>query len=144
MRILRTILWIVCVLVLLAIGSVVALYFLVTPESVQSRIQHSFNQTGMTIRTNELPTVRVLPTINISLPSAQLFDEQNRLVAFYRSAHFTVSPLWLAFGQVHIENLLIDGFSLQETDCPTPSSWLKSNISTQTALIDGCKIFVQR
>lgn len=140
MRILRTILWIVCVLVLLAIGSVVALYFLVTPESVQSRIQHSFNQTGMTIRTNELPTVRVLPTINISLPSAQLFDEQNRLVAFYRSAHFTVSPLWLAFGQVHIENLLIDGFSLQETDCPTPSSWLKNNISTQTALIDGVTI----
>ena len=39
MRILRTILWIVCVLVLLAIGSVVALYFLVTPESVQSRLQ---------------------------------------------------------------------------------------------------------
>ena len=44
MRILRTILWIVCVLVLLAIGSVVALYFLVTPESVQSRLQQSLNQ----------------------------------------------------------------------------------------------------
>ena len=140
MRILRSILWVICILILLAIGSVMALYFLVTPESVQNRLQTSFNQAGLTLRTNELPIVRVLPTISISLPSAQLFDSQNKLVAFYRSAQLNVSPWWLAFGKIHVDHVLIDGFSLQETECPTPSMWLKNNITDKTKLIDDVTI----
>ena len=102
MRILRTLLWFICILALLAIGAVVALYFLVTPDSVQNRLQGALNQAGLTIRTNELPAVKVLPTVSISLPSAQLFDSQNKLIAQYRSAQLTVSPLWLALVQIHI------------------------------------------
>ena len=134
MRIIRTILWLICVVALLAIGSVVALYFLVTPDSVQTRLQSSLNQLGLTIRANELPTVRVLPTISVSLPSGQLFDKENKLVAFYRSAQFTVSPWWLAFGQIHVDQLLIDGFSLKEVECPPPSQWLKEHSTEQTSL----------
>lgn len=119
MRIIRKILWVICILALLAIGSVVALYFLVTPASVQDRLQSSLNQMGFVMRANELPTVRVLPTISVELPSAQLFDSQNKLIAIYRSAHFNVSPVWLIFGQIHIEKILVDGFSLQETECPS-------------------------
>lgn len=140
MRIFRSILWIICLLALLAIGSVVALYFLVTPNSVQNRLQSSLNQVGLSIRTNELPTVKVLPTISISLPSAQLFDEQNKLIAFYRSAHFNINPWWLIFGQLHIQDLSVNGFTLQEIDCPTPSVWLKSNETNRTALLDGLLI----
>ena len=81
MRIIRKILWVICILALLAIGSVVALYFLVTPASVQDRLQSSLNQMGFVMRANELPTVRVLPTISVELPSAQLFDSQNKLIA---------------------------------------------------------------
>ena len=140
MRILRTILWVICVLILLAIGSVVALYFLVTPQTVQNRLQSSFGEVGLTIRTNELPTVRLLPTISVALPSAQLFDAQNKLIAFYRSAQFTVSPLWLAFGKVHVDDILIDGFSLQETECPTASMWLKNNVTDKTKLFDNVTV----
>ena len=140
MRILRTILWVICVLILLAIGSVVALYFLVTPQTVQNRLQSSFGQVGLTIRTNELPTVRLLPTISVALPSAQLFDAQNKLIAFYRSAQFTVSPWWLAFGKVHVDDILIDGFSLQETECPTASMWLKNNVTDKTKLFDNVTV----
>lgn len=140
MRILRTILWVICVLILLAIGSVVALYFLVTPQTVQNRLQSSFGEVGLTIRTNELPTVRLLPTISVALPSAQLFDAQNKLIAFYRSAQFTVSPWWLAFGKVHVDDILIDGFSLQETECPTASMWLKNNVTDKTKLFDNVTV----
>lgn len=140
MRILRTILWVICVLILLAIGSVVALYFLVTPQTVQNRLQSSFGEVGLTIRTNELPTVRLLPTISVALPSAQLFDAQNKLIAFYRSAQFTVSPWWLAFGKVHVDDILIDGFSLQETECPTASMWLKNNVTNKTKLFDNVTV----
>lgn len=140
MRILRTILWVICVLALLAIGSVVALYFLVTPQAIQNRLQSSLGETGLTIRTNELPSVRLLPTISISLPSGQLFDNQNKLIAFYRSAQFSVSPWWLAFGKIHIDNVLIDGFSLQETECSTPSMWLKNNVTDKTKLFDNVTI----
>ena len=140
MRILRTILWVICVLILLAIGSVVALYFLVTPQTVQNRLQSSFGEVGLTIRTNELPTVRLLPTISVALPSAQLFDAQNKLIAFYRSAQFTVSPWWLAFGKVHVDDILIDGFSLQETECPTASMWLKNNVTDKTKLFNNVTV----
>lgn len=140
MRILRTILWVICVLILLAIGSVVALYFLVTPQTVQNRLQSSFGEVGLTIRTNELPTVRLLPTISVALPSAQLFDAQNKLIAFYRSAQFTVSPWWLAFGKVHVDDILIDGLSLQETECPTASMWLKNNVTDKTKLFDNVTV----
>lgn len=140
MRILRTLLWFICILALLAIGAVVALYFLVTPDSVQNRLQGALNQAGLTIRTNELPAVKVLPTVSISLPSAQLFDSQNKLIAQYRSAQLTVSPWWLALGQIHINKFLLDGFSLEKTDCPTPSDWLADNITNRTALIDGITI----
>lgn len=140
MRIIRTILWLICVVALLAIGSVVALYFLVTPDSVQTRLQSSLNQLGLTIRANELPTVRVLPTISVSLPSGQLFDKENKLVAFYRSAQFTVSPWWLAFGQIHVDQLLIDGFSLKEVECPPPSQWLKEHSTEQTSLWENLTI----
>ena len=140
MRILRTILWVICVLILLAIGSVVALYFLVTPQAVQNRLQSSLSEAGLTIRTNELPTVRLLPTISVVMPSAQLFDAQNKLIAFYRSAQFTVSPWWLAFGKVHVDNILIDGFSLQETECPTASMWLKNNVTDKTKLFDNVTV----
>lgn len=140
MRILRTLLWFFCILALLAIGAVVALYFLVTPDSVQNRLQGTLNQAGLTIRTNELPAVKVLPTISISLPSAQLFDAQNKLIAQYRSAQLTVSPWWLALGQIHVNKFLLDGFSLQKIDCPSPSKWLADNITTRTALIDGLTI----
>ena len=140
MRILRTILWVICVLILLAIGSVVALYFLVTPQTVQNRLQSSFGEVGLTIRTNELSTVRLLPTISVALPSAQLFDAQNKLIAFYRSAQFTVSPWWLAFGKVHVDDILIDGFSLQETECPTASMWLKNNVTDKTKLFDNVTV----
>lgn len=140
MRIFRTILWVICVLILLAIGSVVALYFLVTPQTVQNRLQSSFGEVGLTIRTNELPTVRLLPTISVALPSAQLFDAQNKLIAFYRSAQFTVSPWWLAFGKVHVDDILIDGFSLQETECPTASMWLKNNVTDKTKLFDNVTV----
>lgn len=140
MRIIRKILWVICILALLAIGSVVALYFLVTPASVQDRLQSSLNQMGFVMRANELPTVRVLPTISVELPSAQLFDSQNKLIAIYRSAHFNVSPVWLIFGQIHIEKILVDGFSLQETECPSLPEWLKNNSTTDTALIDGLTV----
>lgn len=140
MRILRTILWVICVLILLVIGSVVALYFLVTPQTVQNRLQSSFGEVGLTIRTNELPTVRLLPTISVALPSAQLFDAQNKLIAFYRSAQFTVSPWWLAFGKVHVDDILIDGFSLQKTECPTASMWLKNNVTDKTKLFDNVTV----
>lgn len=140
MRIIRTFLWLICILALLAIGSVVTLYFLITPETVQNRLQSSLDQIGLSIRANETPRVKVLPTISVNLPSAQVFDKENKLVAFYRSAHFEVSPWWLLFGQVHVQNLLIDGFSLQERELATPSEWLKENITTKTALIDDLVI----
>ena len=140
MRIIRTFLWLICILALLAIGSVVTLYFLITPETVQNRLQSSLDQIGLSIRANEPPRVKVLPTISVNLPSAQVFDKENKLVAFYRSAHFEVSPWWLLFGQVHVQNLLIDGFSLQERELATPSDWLKENITTKTALIDDLVI----
>lgn len=140
MRILRTLLWFICIIALLAIGAVVALYFLVTPDSVQNRLQGTLNEAGLTIRTNELPAVKVLPTISISLPSAQLFDSQNKLIAQYRSAQLTVSPWWLALGQIHINQVLLDGFSLQKTDCPTPSEWLANNVTARTALLEGLTI----
>lgn len=140
MRIIRKILWVICILALLAIGSVVALYFLVTPASVQDRLQSSLNQMGFVMRANELPIVRVLPTISVDLPSAQLFDSQNKLIAIYRSAHFNVSPVWLIFDQIHIEKILVDGFSLQETECPSLPEWLKNNSTTDTALIDGLTV----
>lgn len=140
MRIIRTFLWLICILALLAIGSVVTLYFLVTPETVQTRLQSSLDQIGLSIRANETARVKVLPTISVNLPSAQVFDKENKLVAFYRSAHFEVSPWWLLLGQVHVQNLLIDGFSLQERELATPSEWLKENITTKTALIDDLVI----
>ena len=140
MRIIRTFLWLVCILALLAIGSVVTLYFLITPETVQTRLQSSLDQIGLSIRANETARVKVLPTISVNLPSAQVFDKENKLVAFYRSAHFEVSPWWLLLGQVHVQNLLIDGFSLQEKELATPSDWLKENITTKTALIDDLVI----
>lgn len=140
MRIIRTLLWLICILALLAIGSVVTLYFLITPETVQTRLQSSLDQIGLSIRANETARVKVLPTISVNLPSAQVFDKENKLVAFYRSAHFEVSPWWLLLGQVHVQNLLIDGFSLQERELATPSDWLKENITTKTALIDDLVI----
>ena len=140
MRIIRTFLWLICILALLAIGSVVTLYFLITPETVQTRLQSSLDQIGLSIRANETARVKVLPTISVNLPSAQVFDKENKLVAFYRSAHFEVSPWWLLLGQVHVQNLLIDGFSLQERELATPSDWLKENITTKTALIDDLVI----
>lgn len=140
MRIIRTFLWLICILALLAIGSVVTLYFLITPETVQTRLQSSLDQIGLSIRANETARVKVLPTISVNLPSAQVFDKENKLVAFYRSAHFEVSPWWLLLGQVHVKNLLIDGFSLQERELATPSDWLKENITTKTALIDDLVI----
>ncbi len=140
MRIIRTLLWLICILALLAIGSVVTLYFLITPETVQTRLQSSLDQIGLSIRANETARVKVLPTISVNLPSAQVFDKENKLVAFYRSAHFEVSPWWLLLGQVHVQNLLIDGFSLQERELATPSEWLKENITTKTALIDDLVI----
>lgn len=140
MRIIRTLLWLICILALLAIGSVVTLYFLITPETVQTRLQSSLDQIGLSIRANETARVKVLPTISVNLPSAQVFDKENKLVAFYRSAHFEVSPWWLLLGRVHVQNLLIDGFSLQERELATPSDWLKENITTKTALIDDLVI----
>ena len=55
MRIIRTFLWLICILALLAIGSVVTLYFLITPETVQTRLQSSLDQIGLSIREMKPP-----------------------------------------------------------------------------------------
>lgn len=140
MRALRLILWIFCTLALLAIAVVLSLYLLITPERVEKQLQQTLSECGYSIRMNEPPEVRILPKLAITLPAAELFDLQNKLVAYYRSAYLTINPWWLPIGRVHLDLLDIDGFFYENRELTDLKTWLQTNRTDNTAFFDGIVI----
>ena len=112
MRILRIITWLIALFALIAMGCVVALYFLINPTSVDKKLQSTLASYGYSIKTNEQPQIRVLPEIFISLPAAKILNEDGESVLHYRQAELTINPLWLAFGKIYIEELKLNGLAL--------------------------------
>ncbi len=90
MRILRMIIWLIALIALIAMGCVVALYFLINPTSVEKKIQNTLAPYGYAIKANELPQVRVLPNISISLPPAMKIIEKFFFTVMHnsKSVHF--------------------------------------------------------
>lgn len=119
MRILRIITWLIALFVLIAMGCIVALYFLVNSTSVERKLQSTLASYGYSIKANEQARVRVLPEIIISLPAAKILDDTNETVLQYRHAELTVNPLWLAFGKIYIEELKLNGLAYENTTVPT-------------------------
>lgn len=140
MRALRLILWIFCTLALLAIAAVLSLYLLITPERVEKQLQQTLSECGYSIRMNEAAEVRILPKLAIALPAAELFDQQNKLVAYYRSAYLTINPWWLLIGRVHLDLLDIDGFFYENRELMDLKTWLQTNRTDNTAFFDGIVI----
>lgn len=140
MRILRMIIWLIALIALIAMGCVVALYFLINPTSVEKKIQNTLAPYGYAIKANELPQVRVLPNISISLPPAKLVNENNREVLFYRNAQFQISPFWLVFGKFYIDELKIDGLAYENRLLPSFSQCLAQFKTDKTAIFDDVTI----
>lgn len=140
MRTLRLILWIFCALALIAIAAVLSLYLLITPERVEKQLQQTLSEAGYTIRMNEPAEVRILPKLAITLPAAEIFDKQNKLVAYYRSAYFTINPWWLPIGRVHLDLLDVDGFSYENRELSDIKTWLQENRTDKTTFLDGIVI----
>lgn len=140
MRALRLILWIFCTLALLAIAAVLSLYLLITPERVEKQLQQTLSECGYSIRMNEPAEIRILPKLAITLPAAELFDQQNKLVAYYRSAYLTINPWWLPIGRVHLDLLDIDGFFYENRELTDLKTWLQTNRTDNTAFFDGIVI----
>ena len=140
MRILRMIIWLIALIALIAMGCVVALYFLINPTSVEKKIQDTLAPYGYAIKANELPQVRVLPNISISLPPAKLVNENNREVLFYRNAQFEISPLWLVFGKFYIDELKIDGLAYENRLLPSFAQCLTQFKTDKTAIFDDVTI----
>ncbi len=129
MRFLRILLWTVALVAILAMSYVVAVYFLVNADSVSKRISDEFERNfGYQVSMHAAPQVRVLPTIEIDLPAATIKNKDNQTVLFYRAAHLEVNPIWLVFGQTHLDKLHIDGLATQVV---LPNSW--------TSFIDSIK-----
>lgn len=140
MRILRMIIWLIALIALIAMGCVVALYFLINPTSVEKKIQDTLAPYGYAVKANELPQVRVLPNISISLPPAKLVNENNREVLFYRNAQFQISPLWLVFGKFYIDELKIDGLAYENRLLPSFEQCLTQFKTDKTAIFDDVTI----
>ncbi len=134
MRILRTLIWLIALTILIVMGCVVALFFLVTPETVQDKLTETLASHGLSIKLNEAPVVRVLPTIRVTLPSARVENSQQETVFYCRSAHFDVNPIWLAARKINIGTLTVDGLSWDAKELPTLASWLTANKTDATAL----------
>lgn len=116
MRIVRRLLWLIAIIVLAAMVCVVALFLLVTPESVQQHLQKAFAQNGLTLQMNELPTVKVLPTVEIHLPATTIKNSSDLTIAQFRTAHFDLKPWWLLLGRSHAQALTLEGLTAQSTD----------------------------
>lgn len=140
MRILRIIIWLIALIALIAMGCVVALYFLINPTSVEKKIQDTLAPYGYAVKANELPQVRVLPNISISLPPAKLVNENNREVLFYRNAQFQISPLWLVFGKFYIDELKIDGLAYENRLLPSFEQCLTQFKTDKTTIFDDVTI----
>ncbi len=140
MRILRMIIWLIALIALIAMGCVVALYFLINPTSVEKKIQGTLAPYGYAIKANELPQVRVLPNISVSLPPAKIVNENNREVLFYRNAQFQISPFWLVFGKFYIDELKIDGLAYENRLLPSFSQCLAQFKTDKTAIFDDVTI----
>ena len=134
------IIWLIALIALIAMGCVVALYFLINPTSVEKKIQDTLAPYGYAIKANELPQVRVLPNISISLPPAKLVNENNREVLFYRNAQFEISPLWLVFGKFYIDELKIDGLAYENRLLPSFAQCLTQFKTDKTAIFDDVTI----
>lgn len=113
MRIVRRLLWLIAIIVLAAMVCVVALFLLVTPESVQQHLQKVFAQNGLTLQMNELPSVKVLPTIEVHLPAATIKNSSDLTIAQFRTAHFDLKPWWLLLGRSHSQALTLEGLTAQ-------------------------------
>lgn len=138
MRVLRFFLWFIAVIALLAMSYVVAIYFLVNANSVSERITSELDRNfGYKISMHALPQVRVLPTIEIELPAANVTDKNGQTVFFYRSAYINVNPIWLILGQTHIEKLHFDGLSAKVSSPESWSSFVDGLKTEKLAILDG-------
>ncbi len=116
MRIVRRLLWLIAIIVLAAMVCVVALFLLVTPERVQQHLQKAFAQNSLTLQMNELPTVKVLPTVEVHLPATTIKNSSDSTIAQFRTAHFDLKPWWLLLGRSHCQVLTLEGLSTQSMD----------------------------
>lgn len=140
MRILRIITWLVALFALIAMGCIVALYFLVNAASVDKKLQSTLAPYGYSVKANEQPQVRVLPEILITLPAAKILDEEGKTVLHYRQAEFTINPLWLAFGKIYIEELKLNGLAYENTSVPTFAQTIEHLKTDTTDLLPNITI----
>lgn len=140
MRILRIITWLIALFALIAMGCVVALYFLINPTSVDKKLQSTLASYGYSIKTNEQPQIRVLPEIFISLPAAKILNEDGESVLHYRQAELTINPLWLAFGKIYIEELKLNGLAYENSSVPTFAQTIEHLKTDKTDLFSGITI----
>lgn len=150
MRFVRAFLWIIALIALIFLGCVVALFLLVTPDKVQERLQVALSEADLTLQMSEQAEVKVLPTIQVTLPAAQILDSENRVVASLRTAYFDISPWWLLLGKVHIQTLDIDGldFNIRNrsiadiSQIKTEKTAIFSDVSVETLLLNNARLEV--
>lgn len=110
MRLIRYILWIFALLVLCVMGYILSLYLLIDANSAKSRISRALQEDlGYCVNFSSDLRVRLLPQVQIELPSAQLSLPDGTALASFRSANLHLNPLWFIFNQTHIQELKIDG-----------------------------------
>ena len=103
MRILRRLLWLIAFIALATMVCVVTLFLLITPENVQQHLQKICAENGLTLQMNEVPSVKILPTVEIHLPAATIKNSSDVTIAQFRMARFDLKPWWLLLGRSHIQ-----------------------------------------
>ena len=116
MRILRRLLWLIAFIALATMVCVVTLFLLITPENVQQHLQKICAENGLTLQMNEVPSVKILPTVEIHLPAATIKNSSDVTIAQFRMARFDLKPWWLLLGRSHIQVLTLEGLTAQIND----------------------------
>lgn len=118
MRYLRTVLAILIGLSLLSLGLVASLYFIITPEGVQTRLSNALSaHFGVVLEPTAEFELRRLPTMRITIPkSAVRLNTSQTASGTLESAVISMNPFAYFAKKPRIEDISITGLSLKLTE----------------------------
>lgn len=115
MRYVRTVLAILIGLSLISLGLVASLYFIITPESVQTRISNTLSSHfGVTIEPTSEFKLQRLPQLTITIPKSDIrFIASTTASGTIESAVITMNPFAYFAKKPRIEDISLAGLSLK-------------------------------
>ena len=136
---LRILCWSVALVIVLASALCASLYFFLTPELVESRIQTVLKDTDAVL-TYAKPEVRVLPRLTVTLPDVTWANQDGTPVANAKTLRLRIAYPWLIFNEIRIVRAeVLDAALAQDVTAKDIAERL-SRKSAATAIVPGVTV----